>query len=190
MSAEPTVIQGPRIRLRPWREEDREALAAMNADPEVMRHFPEPLSREQSDALMDRINASIAQDGFGFWAVERHDTPGIIGFCGLARVRWEARFTPAVEIGWRFATAHQRQGYAEEAARIALAHGFGPLKLEEIVAFTLPANLRSWGLMERLGMRQDGDFEHPRLPEGHPMRRHLLYRLSRRDWIDARLGGG
>jgi RimJ/RimL family protein N-acetyltransferase len=189
MNAESMVLQGPRIRLRPWREEDREAFAAMNADPEVMRHFVQPLDRAGSDAFMDRISAHMAQHGFGFWAVERHDAPGIIGLCGLAQVPWEARFTPAVEIGWRFAAAHQRQGFAEEAARIALAHGFGPLKLQEILAFTIPPNTRSWGLMERLGMRRDGAFEHPRVPEGHAMRPHLLYRLSRRDWIDARLGG-
>ncbi|MBO1074900.1 GNAT family N-acetyltransferase [Roseomonas marmotae] len=189
MSAEPPVLQGPRIRLRPWREEDRDAFAAMNADPEVMRYFPNPLDRAGSDAFMDRITAHMAAEGFGFWAVERHDTPGAIGLCGLSRIPWEARFTPAVEIGWRFATAHQRQGYAEEAARIALAHGFGPLALPEIVAFTVSANTRSWGLMERLGMTRDGSFEHPRLPEGHPMRRQLLYRIGRRDWIDARLGG-
>jgi RimJ/RimL family protein N-acetyltransferase len=189
MSAEPTILEGPRIRLRPWLDSDRYAFAAMNADPEVMRHFPKPLNRAEADDFLGRINARMAQEGFGFWAVERHDKPGMIGLCGLARVLWEARFTPAVEVGWRFAAAHQRQGYAEEAARIALAHGFGPLKLEKIVAFTTPANLRSRGLMERLGMHPDGAFEHPNLPEGHPMRRHLLYRLSRRDWIEARLGG-
>jgi RimJ/RimL family protein N-acetyltransferase len=189
MSREPTLLQGPRIRLRPWREDDRSAFAAMNGDPEVMRHFPQPLSGAESDAFMDRIAARMAVDGYGFWAVERHAAPGIIGLCGLSTIQWEADFTPAVEIGWRFATAFQRQGYAEEAARIALAHGFGPLELPEIVAFTIAGNIRSWGLMERLGMVRDGGFDHPRVPEGHPMRRHLLYRLSRRDWIDARLGG-
>ncbi len=190
MPQEPLILQGPRIRLRPWREEDRDAFAAMNADPGVMRHFAKSLDRAESDSFMDRINAHQAEHGFSFWAIERHAEPGMIGLCGLARIPWEERFTPAVEIGWRLLPAHQRQGYAEEAARISLAHGFGPLELPEIVAFTIPDNLRSWGLMERLGMVRDGSFDHPRLPEGHPMRRHLLYRLTRRDWIDARLGGG
>ncbi|EHL99295.1 toxin-antitoxin system, toxin component, GNAT family [Acetobacteraceae bacterium AT-5844] len=189
MSKEPPILQGPRIHLRPWREADREAFAAMNADPEVMRYFAKPLDRAESDSFMDRINAHQQEHGFSFWAIERHAEPGIIGLCGLARIPWESHFTPAVEIGWRLARAHQRQGYAEEAARIALAHGFGPLQLPEIVAFTIPDNLRSWGLMERLGMARDGSFDHPRLPEDHPMRKHVLYRLTRRDWIDARLGG-
>lgn len=190
MSNEPLTLQGPRIRMRPWQEEDRAAFAAMNADAEVMRYFASPLDRAASDSFMDRINAHQAEQGFSFWAIERHAQPGAIGLCGLARVPWQERFTPAVEIGWRLATAHQRQGYAEEAARITLAHGFGPLELPEIVAFTVAENVRSWGLMERLGMRRDGSFEHPRLPEGHPKRPHVLYRLTRRDWIDARLGGG
>ncbi|MDJ0389970.1 GNAT family N-acetyltransferase [Roseomonas sp. E05] len=190
---EPVTLNGPRLRLRPWREADREALAAMNADPAVMRHFPATLSRAESDAFMDRISAHFAAHGYGFWALERHAAPGVIGLCGLARlpwetIPWETPADPPVEIGWRLASPFQRQGYAEEAARIALAHGFGPLDLPEIVAFTLPDNVRSWGLMERLGMRRAGAFEHPRLPEGHPMRRHLLYRLRRSDWIEAALG--
>jgi len=191
--AQPVTLNGPRLQLRPWREADRSALAAMNADPAVMRHFPAPLSRAESDAFMDRIGAHFAEHGYGFWALERHGAPGVIGLCGLARlpwaqIPWEAPADPPIEIGWRLAPAFQRQGYAEEAARIALAHGFGPLGLSEIVAFTLPENIRSWALMERLGMRRAGAFEHPRLPEGHPMRRHLLYRLRRVEWIEATLG--
>ena len=190
---EPATLDTPRLRLRPFREEDRAPLAALNADPEVMRHFPAPLDRAGSDALMDRMTAHFDAHGHGFWVVERRDQPGLIGLCGLLRITWDSipwrnPAQPPVEIGWRFATAHQRRGYAEEAARIALAHGFGPLGLEEIVAFTLPGNLRSWALMERLGMRPDGGFEHPRLPPGHPMRPHLLYRLTRADWIETRLG--
>jgi ribosomal-protein-alanine N-acetyltransferase len=189
MSSIQTILQGPRIRLRPWAEEDREAFAAMNADPAVMRHFPQVLDRAGSDAFMDRIMTRMREQGFGLWAVERHAEPGMIGLCGLMQISWEAPFTPAVEIGWRFATTHQRQGYAEEAARIALAHGFGPLALTDIVAYTLPENTRSWGLMQRLGMRLDQHFDNPTLPEGHPMRPHVLYRLNRADWIQARLGG-
>ncbi|WP_160119714.1 GNAT family N-acetyltransferase [Rhodovarius lipocyclicus] len=177
------MIETARLRLRPWREEDRPALAAMNADPQVMRHFPATLTRAESDAFLDGMTLRIARDGYGFWAVERREAPGVIGLCGLVRILWPAipwadPADPPVEIGWRFMAAHQRQGYAGEAARAALAHGFGPLGLKEIVAFTVPANERSWGLMERLGMRADGRFQHPRLAEGHPLREHLLYRLN------------
>jgi RimJ/RimL family protein N-acetyltransferase len=184
------MLDGPRLRLRPWREEDADTFAAMNADPAVMRHFAAPLTREQSDHFLRVLMAHEAEHGFCFWAVERRDTPGTIGLCGLMRVPWEARFTPAVEIGWRIAAARWRQGYAEEAARLSLAAGFGPLGLEEIVSFTVPANEPSWRLMQKLGLRPDGDFAHPRLPEGHPLRRHLLYRITRPEWVAQRIGTG
>lgn len=183
------ILTGPRLRLRPWRPEDADAFAAMNADPRVMRHFVAPLAREESDRMLGALMAHEAEHGFCFWAVERHAEPGAIGMCGLVRVPWAARFTPAVEIGWRIAAAHWRQGFAEEAARLALAAGFGPLGLAEIVAFTVPANEPSWRLMEKLGLRADGDFEHPRLAPGHPLRRHLLYRIARETWVAERLGG-
>jgi ribosomal-protein-alanine N-acetyltransferase len=175
----PLTLEGPRLRLRPWREEDADAFAAMNADPEVMRHFAAPLTRAQSDAFLAALMAHRAAHGFCFWAVERHDAPGPIGLCGLMRVPFEARFTPAVEIGWRLFPAFWGQGFAREAAELALGAAFGPLGLGEVVAFTVPANRRSWGLMRRLGMRPDGMFEHPRLPEGHPLRPHLLHRARR-----------
>jgi ribosomal-protein-alanine N-acetyltransferase len=183
------ILDGPRLRLRPWREDDAEALAALCADPAVMRHFPATLTRAESDASLARLMAHEAEHGFTFWAMERHAAPGAIGFCGLLRVSFAARFAPAVEIGWRLAAAHWRQGLAEEAARLALAAGFGPLGLPEIVAFTVPGNEPSWRLMQKLGMVPDGDFEHPRLPEGHALRRHLLYRITRAAWVAQRLGG-
>jgi ribosomal-protein-alanine N-acetyltransferase len=108
--------------------------------------------------------------------------PGLVGVVGLQHISWEAYFTPAVEIGWRIAPAFQRQGYAEEAARLALAAGFGPIGLGEILAFTVPGNAPSWLLMTKLGMRPAGTFEHPRLAADHPLRTHLLYRMTRRDW--------
>ncbi len=184
------ILNGPRLRLRPWRADDAPALAALCADPAVMRHFPATLSRAESDAALGRLMAHDAEHGFCFWALERHAEPGAIGFCGLMRVPFAARFTPAVEIGWRLAAAHWRQGYAEEAARLSLAAGFGPLGLAEIVAFTVPANEPSWRLMEKLGMRADGDFGHPRLAPEHPLHRHVLYRIARADWVAQRLGAG
>lgn len=184
----PLVLESPRLRLRPWRPEDLAPLAAMQADPAVMRHFPAPLSRAESDAWAARLTAHMDRHGWGFWAVERRATPGLVGVVGLLHLAWEPPWefghTPVVEIGWRIAAGFQRQGYAEEAARLALAAGFGPIGLEEVVAFTVPPNAPSWLLMAKLGMRPAGTFEHPRLPEGHPLRTHLLYRITRPDWAN------
>lgn len=176
-------LDRPCVRLRPWRDDDAVALAAMNADPEVMRHFRAPLSRAESDAMLAALRERDARDGFTFWAAELRDDARFVGFCGLGRVAFAARFTPAVEIGWRLARPFWGQGLAREAATLALHAAFGPaLALPDIVAFTPPANARSWGLMRRLGMRPDGTFEHPNLPEGHPLRTHLLYRIRRDEW--------
>ncbi|MCY1486347.1 Acetyltransferase (GNAT) domain protein [compost metagenome] len=177
-------LQTPRLLLRRWRDEDLPAFAALNADPEVMRHFPECMSRADSDALALRIRVHCFEQGFGQWIVERREDGAFVGVLGLQRVSFEAAFTPAVEIGWRLMRAHWRQGYALEAARAALRFAFEELALPEVVAFTVPANLPSQGLMQRLGMRRDaqGDFEHPRLPVGHPLRRHVLYRIGRDEW--------
>ena len=185
--ADPLTLEGPRLRLRPWRPEDRAPLAALHADPEVMRYFTAPLTRSESDAWATRQEAHFAAHGWGFWVVERRVVPGLVGAVGLLTVPWEApweaAFTPAVEIGWRIAPAFQRQGLAEEAARLALAAGFGPLGLDEVVAFAVPANAPSWLLMTKLGMQPAGVFEHPGVPAGHPLRSHLLYRLQREDWL-------
>ncbi len=176
-----------RLRFRRWREADRPLFAAMNADPRVMEHFPEPLGRAQSDAMVDRIDAAIAERGFGLWAIELKGSAAFIGFVGLSVPRFDAHFTPCVEVGWRLAADHWGNGYASEAAAAAVTFGFGCLNLSEIVSFTVPANTRSRRVMERLGMTHDaaGDFDHPNVPDGHPHRRHVLYRLSKQTW-DAR----
>ncbi|MNZ38838.1 hypothetical protein D3C78_563200 [compost metagenome] len=173
-----------RLLLRPWRDEDLPAFAALNADPEVMRHFPECMSRGDSDALAGRIRAHFTEHGFGQWIVSRREDDAFLGVLGLQRVGFEAPFTPAVEIGWRLLPAWWRQGYALEAAREVLCFAFERLALDQVVAFTVPANLPSQGLMRRLGMQRDphGDFAHPRLPVGHPLRPHVLYRLTRARW--------
>jgi RimJ/RimL family protein N-acetyltransferase len=172
-----------RLLLRRWRAQDREPFAAMNADPVVMEHFPAPLSREESDAFVDRIEQQHEQRGWGLWALEVRETGRFIGFTGLAVPRFEAAFTPAVEVGWRLAREAWGLGYASEAARAAVAVGFGPVGLDEIVSFTAVANGRSRAVMRRIGMTHDvaDDFDHPGLPEGHPLRRHVLYRLRRPD---------
>lgn len=179
-----TTLHTARLILRPWREDDFEPFAAMSADPKVMEHFPSTLTRAESDAVAGRLKAHIEHHGFGFWALELPGVAPFIGFAGLLHVSFEEHFTPAVEIGWRLAPAHWRQGYATEAARAALAHGFGALALSEIVSFTIPANLPSQAVMQRLGMTRNEaeDFAHPRVPPGHPMSRHVLYRLRAEDW--------
>src|SRR5215510_2994395 len=174
-------IRTERLLLRRWRPEDRAPFAALNADPRVMQHFPAALSRAESDALADRIAAHFAEHGFGLWAVEVAGAAPFVGFVGLSVPRFTAHFTPCVEIGWRIGAEHWGRGYAPEAARAAVAHGFGELALSEIVSFTVPANASSRRVMEKLGMNRDpkDDFDHPGLPEGHELRRHVLYRLAR-----------
>jgi RimJ/RimL family protein N-acetyltransferase len=146
-----------------------------------MRHFRSTLSRQESDALVDSIEAEFRDRGFGLWAVEVSATGTFAGMVGLRAPGFDAHFTPAVEIGWRLDRRHWDRGYATEAARAALSFGFGRMRLDEIVSFTVLANLRSRRVMERLGMTRDpaDDFDHPLLPEGHPQRRHVLYRLRR-----------
>jgi RimJ/RimL family protein N-acetyltransferase len=140
--------------------------------------------RAASDELLDRVEEHWAMHGFGLWAVERLRDDEFLGFTGLSTPSFDAAFTPAVEVGWRFAYHAWGHGYATEAARAALAFGFARLGLQEIVSFTTVANVRSRRVMERLGMRHDpaDDFDHPRLDEGHPLRRHVLYRLGRVEW--------
>lgn len=178
------TLRTGRLLLRRWRDEDRGPFAALNADPDVMEHFPSALTRAESDALAGRIESFLEANGYGLWAVERLDRGEFIGFVGLSVPSFEAPFTPAVEAGWRLAREHWGHGFATEAARAAVADGFERLGLEEIVSFTALSNVRSQAVMRRLGMTRDPaeDFDHPRLPEGHPLRRHVLYRLSRSSW--------
>lgn len=180
-----SALSTPRLLLRRWRDEDREPFAALNADPEVMRFFPSTMSREDSDAFVDRIETGFDQNGFGLWALEEVETGAFLGFTGIARVPFEAPFTPAVEIGWRLARAAWGHGYATEAARAALAHGFTEADLTEIVSFTSLPNTPSQAVMRRIGMSRGSDFDHPRLPADHPLSRHVLYRLRRDDWSAA-----
>jgi RimJ/RimL family protein N-acetyltransferase len=185
----PIEFETHRLLLRQWKVSDREPFAALNADPIVMAHFPAIKTREESDALADRCERLIAQRRWGFWAVEIKATRAFIGFVGLHIPPDDLPLSPCVEIGWRLAQVHWRQGFATEAARGALRVGFGVLKLEEIVAFTVPSNARSRAVMERLGMQMDAAmFEHPGVPSGHAFRTHCSYRLSRDSWCSGSLG--
>jgi RimJ/RimL family protein N-acetyltransferase len=167
-----------RLVLRGWLADDRPAFAALNADPEVMKHFPACLDRAESDALIDRIESHFEQHGYGLFAVERKGDPGLVGFVGLNRVDFEAHFTPAVEIGWRLARESWGEGIASEAAAACLRFAFTELALPQVVSFTTPANERSQAVMQRIGMTRNplDDFDHPKLAAGHAMRRHVLYR--------------
>jgi ribosomal-protein-alanine N-acetyltransferase len=186
---EPVVLETERLILRPWREEDRAPFAGLNADPRVMEHFPKILDRAESDAVFERVRAGFAEHGYGPWALQVKGGAPFIGFCGIWSPRFEAHFTPCVEIGWRLGFAFWGQGYALESAVVALDYGFEGLGLEEIVAYTSPGNLRSRRVMERLGMTHDpdDDFDHPLDPETVADRRHVLYRLRRLEWR-SRLG--
>jgi RimJ/RimL family protein N-acetyltransferase len=181
MMTAPQELRTDRLRLRRWLASDKAPFAVLNADPRVSEYLPTVLSLEQSDAFVARAEGHFDQHGFGLWAVEICDVAPFAGFVGLSTPRFEAHFTPSVEVGWRFGAEHWGHGYATEGARAVLAFGFEVLRLEEIVSFTVPANASSRRVMEKIGMTYDpsDDFDHPLLPEGHPLRRHVLYRISR-----------
>lgn len=179
------ILTTERLVLRPWRDADRAPFAAMSADPEVMEFFPAPLTREESDAFVDRTMQGFAErGGWGWFAVEERASGALAGVAGLAPVRFAAHFTPAVEIGWRLARAAWGQGYATEAARATVAFAFGELRLDEVVAMAVPANERSLAVMRRLNMTNDPaeSFDLPDLPVESPLRRHVLYRLTSARW--------
>ena len=180
-------LESARLVLRQWRDSDLTEFARMCADPQVMRYFPAPLDRLESAALIGRIRGHFAEYGFGAWALERKDSGEFIGLTGLMNVGFDADFTPAVEIGWRLAREHWGLGFASEAAWTALRCGFDRLQLEEIVAFTTEANLPSQKVMQAIGMHYDpaADFQHPRLAADDPLRHHVLYRITRAQWLDT-----
>jgi RimJ/RimL family protein N-acetyltransferase len=183
VKAEPPAefLRTDRLLFRPWREADLEPFAALNVDPVVMEHSPKPLDRPESDAMVARISTHFDRHGIGFWAVEVPGLADLVGLVGLAIPAFEAPFTPCVEVGWRLSRAYWGRGYATEAARASLRYGFDQLGLDEIVASTVPANVRSRVVMERIGMTrsEEDDFDHPALPEGHRLRRHVLDRVRR-----------
>ena len=181
------IINTERLFLRPWSEEDLEPFAQLNADTRVREYFPGLLSRQESDASVKLMSEHIQRSDWGFWAASLIETEEFIGFIGLEDVYFSAPFNksaPAVEIGWRLAFNHWGKGYATEGALAALKYGYETLGLEEIVSFTTVTNQRSRHVMEKIGMhhRPKDDFDHPKLAEGHPLRRHVLYRLEKAEW--------
>jgi ribosomal-protein-alanine N-acetyltransferase/3-dehydroquinate dehydratase/shikimate dehydrogenase len=177
----PQTLTTARLLLRPWRASDREPFQHLNADPCVMEYFPSTLTPEETDAAIARIESHFVRHGFGLFAAELIEEKKFIGYVGLSVPSFNAPFMPAVEIGWRLAFDYWRRGLATEGARAVLNHAFETIGLESVVSFTVPANTRSRRVMEKLGMVHDppADFDHPNLSEGHPLRRHVLYRLQR-----------
>ncbi len=183
MNADNTVTT-ERLLLRQWREDDLAPFAKLNADPRVMEYFPKLQTRDESDGSVKLFSDHIQRCGWGFWAASLLQTGEFIGFIGLQPVSFQATFTPAVEIGWRLAFEHWGKGYATEGAKAALQYGFQKLHLKDIVSFTATSNMRSRAVMERIGMHHEpnNDFDHPRLPVGHPLSRHVLYRITADVW--------
>ncbi|MBD9657428.1 MULTISPECIES: GNAT family N-acetyltransferase [unclassified Pseudomonas] len=175
-------LQTPRLHLRGWRDEDLDELAALCADPLVMRYFPAPLNREQSGALLSRLQQHFAQHGFTFWSLWHREDGRFVGMTGLAHVGFEASFTPAVEIGWRLSPAFWGLGLAQEAARASLEFAFTQLALDRVVAFTTLTNTPSQRVMQAIGMQPSSEFKHPALAPEHPLCRHVLYEIPRDKW--------
>ena len=174
------IVTTPRLVLRPFTDMDRQPFHALNTHEAVVESLGQSPTRAQSDRFVDAVNQEIEAEGFGFWAVEVAGGPRFAGMVGLHRVRPELPMAPAVEVGWRLDPDVWGHGYASEAALASLRHGFDVVGLDEIVAFTTTVNSRSQAVMRRIGMSRDadGDFDHPSLPEGSPLRRHVLYRIG------------
>lgn len=185
------MIKTKRLILRPWQEADLEPFAALNADPRVMEYFPSPLSRQESEQMVKRMQTKIEERGWGLWAASLAENGKFIGFIGMndvPKITLPDPFTPAVEVGWRLAHPFWGKGYATEGAQACLKYGFEMLKLEEIVSFTAVQNKRSRAVMERIGMHHDpkDDFDHPKLSEDHWLKRHVLYRIKKNEWEKAK----
>src|ERR1700751_3443005 len=181
------TLKTKRLILREWNGADREPFARRTADPRVMEYWGEPMSREQSDEVVDRIEAHFRTHGFGLCAAELAEGGDFIGFIGFSVPTFEAAFTPCVEIGWRLAAEYWGAGLATEGAREIVRFAFEELKLPELVSLAALENERSRRVMVKLGMTHDPaeNFAHPNLPAGDPLRRHVLYRLTREKWINS-----
>ena len=179
------AMETERLILRQWRDTDIPPFARLNADPAVMRFFPVLLSADESAAIAQRMRGIISEKGWGFWAVELKSCHEFIGFVGLHEQPVESGIphTPLVELGWRIAAQHWGRGYAPEAGRAALDYAFAVLCLDEVYAFTAVPNEPSKRVMQKIGMRDTGqEFNHPKLPPGHDLERHCLYRISSARW--------
>lgn len=189
MDGPPSELLTARLRLRQWQDADLTPFAALNRDPAVMEHFPALLDQAASDRLAATCRTRIAEHGWGLWAAELRASGAFIGFIGLSSPAFQAPFTPCVEVGWRLAREFWGRGYAAEGARAALAFAFDRLGLDSVVSFAAVTNHKSEAVMRRIGMSFEGQFDHPKLPPGHRLTRHVLYRLSRNAWNTMASGG-
>ena len=171
------VLSTERLGLRLWRPEDLEPFAKMNSDPEVMRYFPSPMSKKESEVAMQRIISHFSNYHYGLFVVETRSDQRFIGFTGFNRPAFESYFTPCVEIGWRLVNEAWGKGYATEAAAACLAYGFDKLRFDEVYSFTSVLNTPSERVMQKIGMKKEGEFEHPKIAEGSPLRTHVLYKI-------------
>ena len=183
MNSNVVELETNRLKLRQWRESDFQPFAIMNADPDVMKYYPNPLSTSESDAMANKIKRLISERSWGFWAVETISKGEFIGFVGLHIPTYELPVAPCVEVGWRLDKKYWGRGYATEAANEALRFAFQNLELNKVYSFASVSNKKSWKVMERLGMVNTGNnFEHPVIPEGHVLREHVLYSITRDQW--------
>ena len=180
-------LETDRLILRSWRESDLSPMVTINQDPKVCEYFPEIGNRDTTIALIDRIIRHDEECGFSLYAVEIKATQEMVGFLGLMTPSFEAHFTPAIEIGWRLSSQHWNQGIATEGAKAVLEYTFTNLNLDEVVSFTALNNQASRRVMEKIGMKHNpnDDFDHPKLGKNSPLKRHVLYRLSKKDWMLA-----
>lgn len=173
------TIATERLLMRRWRDSDREPFAQLNGDPDTLRFFPATLDRAASDAFVDRIEARFEQQGFGLWALEIAETGEFIGYTGLSPLPDDVPGGGGMEIGWRLAKHAWHHGYATEAAKAARDVAFGGAGLPEIWSMTAVLNEPSQAVMRRIGLTEVARFDHPRVPEGHPVRPHVMYYLAR-----------
>lgn len=171
-------IQTERLILREWIPADQVLYIAMNRDESVMEFFPSVLTAEQSLDHIEKINGLIKTAGYGLFAVERKEDKAFIGFTGFSHPRFEAVFTPCVEIGWRIARQYWNKGFATEAAKACIDFGFEKMGWKDIYSFTSVLNTRSENVMKKIGMLKEGEFDHPLLADGHPLQKHVLYKIS------------
>lgn len=179
------IIETERLILRTWIKEDAEAYFQINQDPKVIELLRGPLTMEQVNDFIPAVNNHQDKHGYTLWAVELKETSELMGFIGLNYTDWESHFTPAVEVGWRLGSQFWGKGFATEGAKASLEYGFKQCGLKEIVSFTVPANTRSVRVMEKIGLKRDlnGEFAHPKVDDASPLKRHVLYRLTREDYL-------
>lgn len=176
------IFESQRLGFRRWKDNDREGFAEMNANPEVMEFFPDMMTKDESDRLIERFEQHTEEKGFGVWAAERKEDGAFIGFIGLFEVDFDAGFQGAVEIGWRLDNKYWKRGYAAEGAKACLDYAFGVLGMDEICSFTTILNRPSETVMQRIGMRKAGEFDHPNLAKDSPLKRHVLYKITAADY--------